>query len=115
MVQLADPRAAHKEQVHPSAVIYIKVALVLFLLTALEVAAYEAARRPRALQAVVHPVVVPFLLVLSAAKFSLVAMFYMHLKQDARIYRGLFGFPLLIAALIVVSLIVLLQYWRVSQ
>ena len=30
---------------------------------------------------------------LSAAKFALVAMFYMHLKQDSRLFTGVFVFP----------------------
>ena len=111
MADLLDPRAVHKEQVHPRAGLYLRVALVLFVLTALEVAAYEVARRPGALQSLIGPVVVPIILALSAVKFALVAMFYMHLKQDAQIYRGLFIFPLIIAAVVIVALIVLLRYW----
>ena len=38
------------------------------------------------------------LLLLSAAKFALVAMFYMHLKQDSKLFTGVFVFPLIIAA-----------------
>jgi caa(3)-type oxidase subunit IV len=112
MADLLDPRSVHKEHVHPTAGLYLRVAIVLFVLTALEVAAYEVGHRPGALQPVVGPVVVPILLVLSAAKFALVAMFYMHLKQDAQIYRGLFIFPLIIAAVVIVALILLLNYWR---
>jgi caa(3)-type oxidase subunit IV len=111
MADLLDPRSVHKEHVHPGAAIYFKVALVLFALTALEVGAYEVGRRPSTIQPLIAPVVVPIILVLSAAKFALVAMFYMHLKQDAQIYRGLFIFPLVIAAVLIVGLIVLLRYW----
>lgn len=49
---------------------------------------------------------------LSAAKFVLVAMFYMHLKQDPRLLANLFVMPLLIAAVIIAALIILFQYWR---
>ena len=49
----------------------------------------------------------PLLLLLSAAKFALVAMFYMHLKQDHRLFTGVFVFPLIIATVIILALIVL--------
>ena len=47
---------------------------------------------------------------LSAVKFALVAMFYMHLKQDNRLFSGVFVFPLIIATVIIVALIVLEAY-----
>jgi cytochrome c oxidase subunit IV len=50
------------------------------------------------------------LLLLSAAKFALVAMFYMHLKQDSKLFSGVFVFPLIIATIIIVSLMVLMAY-----
>ncbi len=108
-MDLMDPRVIHKEKSHPSAVIYLQVAVVLFGLTALEVGAYEVARRerPAPLAAVVGPLIVPILVVLSAAKFALVAMFYMHLKQDAKVYSGLFVFPIIIALAVVFALIAL--------
>ena len=48
---------------------------------------------------------VPLLLVLSAFKFALVVMFYMHLKFDSRFFVFLFGGPLLLAIAVVVSLL----------
>jgi heme/copper-type cytochrome/quinol oxidase subunit 4 len=53
---------------------------------------------------------VPVLMVLSAVKFALVAMFYMHLKQDSKLFSGLFVFPLMIAAFIIVVLMLLFSY-----
>jgi hypothetical protein len=50
------------------------------------------------------------LLLLSAAKFALVAMFYMHLKQDSKLFTGVFVFPLIIATFIVVALMALQAY-----
>src|ERR1051325_11532882 len=55
-----------------------------------------------------HPVLVPVLVVLSAAKFTLVVMFYMHLKADSRVFTFLFGAPLLLAAVVLVALLFLL-------
>ena len=90
---------------HPGPGLYIKIGVVLFVLTALEVAAYEVAHRPGALGTFLEPILVPVLLLLSAAKFALVAMYYMHLKQDSKLFSGLFVFPLIIAAVVIVSLI----------
>ena len=93
----------------------LKIAVVLFVLTALEVLAFEAGRGSFGAQAqsVFEPIVVLLLVVLSGAKFVLVAMFYMHLKQDSRLLSNLFIWPLVIAAGVIASLIVLLSYWRV--
>jgi len=54
-----------------------------------------------------HPVLVPTLLVLSAAKFALVVMFYMHLKADSKFFTFLFGAPLLLATVVLVALLLL--------
>jgi cytochrome c oxidase subunit 4 len=99
------------EHTHPTPGTYTKVGLVLFILTALEVALYEITfgEHAGALGDLTH-VFVPVLLTLSAAKFALVAMFYMHLKQDSKLFSGVFVFPLIIAIIIVVSLIVLMAY-----
>jgi hypothetical protein len=59
------------------------------------------------MQAMVEPIVVEILLVLSAIKFALVAMFYMHLKQDDRLLSGIFVFPIIIALAIAAALIAL--------
>ena len=103
------PATAHE---HPSAGIYVKIGILLFVLTALEVGLYEftygehAGATGQALQ----PFFVPLLLALSAGKFALVAMYYMHLKQDSRLFTGVFVFPLIIAVVIIVALILLEAY-----
>ncbi len=104
--------AAHTEHAHPTAALYFKVGLVLFVLTALEVGLYEITYgRARRLGGVcIMPFFVPVLLLLSAAKFALVAMFYMHLKQDSPLFSGVFVFPLLMAAVIIVGLMILMAY-----
>lgn len=115
----AHAAAVHHEHgpSHPTAGVYLRIGLVLFVLTALEVAAYEVAHREgMALGPAVRSVLIPVLLVLSAAKFALVAMYYMHLKQDSKLLSGVFVASLLIAAVVIVSLIVLMSYhmtyWR---
>jgi cytochrome c oxidase subunit IV len=99
------------EHSHPTPGTYTKVGLVLFILTALEVALYEVTfgEHAGALGDLTH-IFVPMLLSLSAAKFALVAMFYMHLKQDSRLFTGVFVFPLIIAAVVILALAALMAY-----
>ena len=100
------------DHAHPTPWLYLKVALVLFALTALEVLAYEVSHRPAwPMYGIVGPMVVPILLLLSAFKFALVAMFYMHLKQDSKLFTNLFVWPRLLAAAIIVALIVIKILW----
>lgn len=95
---------------HPGPAVYVKIAFVLFLVTALEVAAYELSHRGGTSEAVIGPILIPVLLVLSAIKFALVAMYYMHLKQDHKLFAGLFVFPLIIAGFIAIALMALISY-----
>lgn len=100
------------EHAHPSWQTYTKVALILFVLTAMEVAAYEVVHRhqPAGLATVLEPVVVEVLLLLSAFKFALVAMFYMHLKSDGKLLSGIFSFSLLLAAVMITALMIIFVY-----
>ena len=85
---------------HASVATYIKVAIILTAVTAIEVGAIY-----------IHaltPILVPTLLVLSAAKFSLVVLFFMHLRYDSRVLGALFFGPLTIAVVIVLALIALI-------
>ncbi len=50
---------------------------------------------------------VPALLILSALKFTLVVMFYMHLKMDSRFFTFLFGGPLFLALVMTMGLMFL--------
>ena len=103
--------ADEHEHGHPTPGTYTKVGLVLFILTALEVALYEITFGEHAgALGDLRTVFVPVLLALSFAKFALVAMFYMHLKQDHRLFAGVFVFPLTIAAVVILALAALLAY-----
>ena len=108
----ASPVTDAHEHAHPGVGTYVKVGLILFALTAAEVAVYEFGyeHANAGFGALLHPVVVPVLLALSALKFALVAMFYMHLKQDHRLFSGVFVFPLIIATIVILSLVVLMAY-----
>ena len=89
------------EHAHPTWSTYWKVALILTIITAFEVWAYYVP------SFVASRGFVPTLLILSAAKFAIVVMFYMHLKYDHRLFRVLFTGPLLIAALTLLALMFL--------
>ena len=109
--------AEHSEQSHASAGKYVQVAVVLFVLTALEVLLYELcyggmSHDLAGLSASLEPWFVELLLALSFLKFWYVAMFYMHLKFDSRILSGIFGFSLVIAFIVIVALIALFVYNR---
>ena len=63
-----------------------------------------------------EPFFIPLLLLLSAVKFALVAMYYMHLKNDSKLFSGVFVFPLIIAAVVIVALIILQAYhWAFAR
>jgi cytochrome c oxidase subunit IV len=93
--------AQHAEHAHPGPKFYALIGLVLTVLTALEVAVFYIPA--------LKPVLVPVLLVLTAGKFGLVVMFYMHLKFDSRIFSWVFVAPLILAAAVIVSLIILFK------
>ncbi len=81
---------------------YWVIGFYLFVLTALEILCYYIEDQLGSFAA-------PAILALSAAKFVLVVMFYMHLKYDSRIFTGVFLFPMALAALVIGSLVILYQ------
>jgi cytochrome c oxidase subunit IV len=93
----------HEAQ-HPSTTTYLVVAGILTVLTAMEVLVYQIPA--------LGPVMIPVLLVLMVAKFTLVAMFYMHLRFDPRMFTGVFVLLLFYAGVVVVSLFLLFLYFR---
>ncbi|HKJ93196.1 MAG TPA: cytochrome C oxidase subunit IV family protein [Longimicrobiales bacterium] len=94
--------AMHGEHSHPGYGTYVVVAIVLTVITALEVAVFYLPA--------MKPVMVPLLVALSAAKFTLVVMFYMHLKFDSNVFTSVFVAPLTLAILVAIALIVLFRY-----
>jgi cytochrome c oxidase subunit 4 len=92
---------------HASIATYVMIAIVLTLVTALEFASIYI----RALT----PILVPLLLVLSAGKFALVVLFFMHLRYDKPILSALFAGPLIIAVVIVVALMTLADAFLIFE
>lgn len=87
------------EHSHPTVGVYLRVAAALVILTVLEVGVFYVPA--------FHAVLVPTLVTLSAAKFALVVMFYMHLRDDSKVFTFLFGAPLLLAAVVLLALLLL--------
>ncbi|HLB26784.1 MAG TPA: cytochrome C oxidase subunit IV family protein [Dehalococcoidia bacterium] len=88
---------AHREGAHPGPAEYVKIGLTLAVITAVEVAVYYIDA--------LSDVLIPILIVLSALKFSLVVLWFMHLKFDNRLFSTLFvGGLMLVATLFVVVL-----------
>jgi cytochrome c oxidase subunit 4 len=86
---------------HPSWRFYLMVAAILTVITAAEVAVFYIPA--------MKPALAPILITLSSAKFAMVVMFYMHLKFDANVFRGVFVAPLILALLVVISLVILFR------
>ena len=84
------------EHPHPGAKEYLAIAVVLTVITAVEVAIFYVPQ--------LKAVLVPTLLTLSALKFGLVAMFYMHLKFDHKLFSWLFVVPMALAAVVILAL-----------
>lgn len=102
----ADHAALGEVHEHPTWKQYKWVALILTLITIVEVWVYYIP------SFVASKAFVPSLLLMSAVKFAIVVMFYMHLKYDHKVFRALFVGPLIIA--IVTMIVLLLLFGQIS-
>jgi cytochrome c oxidase subunit IV len=95
--------AAHDAHAHahPTWKQYKWVALILTLITVVEVWIYYVPA------IVASRAFVPMLLIMSAVKFFIVVAFYMHLRYDHKLFRALFTAPLIIAMTTIVALLFL--------
>jgi cytochrome c oxidase subunit 4 len=110
----ADPHAAHPEGIaheeHPTAAVYVRVAIILAIITAVEVIIYYVPA--------LRWVLVPALIVLSLAKFLMVVGYFMHLKFDNRLYRFMFAAGLIVTLAVYLALLAMFltsQYWAPLQ
>jgi cytochrome c oxidase subunit IV len=95
-----DVHAMGEVHEHPTWTQYKWVALILTLITVAEVWIYYTSFKD-------SPLFVPVLLILSAVKFAIVVLFYMHLKYDHKLFKALFTGPLIIAMSTLVALLFL--------
>ena len=105
MAEHVDPQSPDHVHEHPTWKQYRWVALFLTVVTIVEVWIYYIPSFANG------PAFVPSLLIMSASKFTIVVMFYMHLKYDHKLFRALFTGPLMIAMATLLALIFLLAKW----
>ena len=86
------PDAVHdpSEHAHPGEARYVQIALILGVITAAEVATYYFDEQ-------LGDALVPALIVMMIVKFAMVAMWYMHLKFDSRLFTRLFVTGIVVA------------------
>lgn len=94
--QVAPAAAARGEGAHPGPAIYVRVAMAMAVVEALEVVVYYAG--------VLGDSSLSFLLLLTVVQFALIAMWFMHLRFDSRLFSWLLvgGLVLAFALFIVV-------------
>ena len=97
--------AAADEHKHPSDWAYIKIALILAAITAVEVFTY--------FETVYNwgQLLVPSLLLMMVVKFWLVATWFMHLKFDNSIFAKMFVGGLLLAVAVYVATLTAFEFW----
>ena len=93
----------HEEE-HSSPRTYVQIAIILAIITIVEVIIYYVPA--------VRGILVPLLIVLSLAKFIMVVGFFMHLKFDHRLYRFMFAAGLILT--LGVYLAVLAMAWTAN-
>lgn len=91
-----------EDHAHPGEREYIKIAVILTLITIAEVAIYYIEG--------LRSILVPALVIMSVVKFIIVVSFYMHLKFDDRRLAWIFGLAMLVTISIVGALDVLHRY-----
>jgi cytochrome c oxidase subunit 4 len=101
--EVEDPHAAH-ERTHPPDREYIMVALILGIITAAEVATYYFDFSTATLVLLLIPMMI--------AKFAIVAMFFMHLRFDSKVFSAAFVFGLGLAAGVYIVALSTMHFWQ---
>jgi len=101
MSQETSTEAVHTD--HPTAGVYFRIAIILCVITAIEVGIFY-------LEDIGHWMI-PILTILSIGNFALVAMYYMHLKFDNKLFTILFLVGLVLAVAVVSMLLFLFSAW----
>ncbi len=96
------PAPEHDEHMHPSDWKYVQIALILGVLTAAEVATYYVD---------LGPLEIPILLTLMVIKFTLVVMWFMHLKFDSPLFTRTFVAGLSMAVVVYVAVLATFEFW----
>ena len=96
---MSEQKQQVQEHPHPGTGTYLAVFGVLTVITLVEGGVFYVPAFAN--------ILAPLLITLSSAKFALVVMFYMHLKHDHALFKGVFVVPLIIALGVVTALMLL--------
>jgi cytochrome c oxidase subunit 4 len=99
-----EPHHEAHQKTHPSDWTYIKVALILGALTALEVSTYY-------LEDPSTTFLVAALFPLMIIKFGVVVAYFMHLRYDNPLFRRVFVFGLVLAVVVYLVAMTSMQFW----
>ena len=97
------PAQGGTSHAHPSELEYVKIAALLASITGAEVAIYYV----KALKGIL----VPALIVFSAVKFSVVVLWFMHLRFDSRLFRRLFVTGVCLALFVFSAVLTTFHVW----
>ena len=104
----SDAHSAAEHDEHHGYIHYVVVGVILTVITVVEIMIPSVEAIRNALGTVWTTAT---LLILSFVKGAGVVMYYMHLRQDDRLFTALFMFPFLIASTIVV---ILFLFWTLT-
>jgi len=100
---------------HPSDATYWKVGITLFVLTALEVSTYwwssDAVHPSHPNLGIDSKATTAVLLTLMTIKFTMVALYFMHLKYDSKLFRRVFFFGLILAMVVFLVMLTTFEFW----
>jgi cytochrome c oxidase subunit 4 len=88
---------------HPSELEYVKIAAILALITGAEVAIYYVKS--------LKGILVPTLILFSLIKFTMVVLWFMHLRFDSRLFRRLFVTGLGLAMFVFTIVLTTFHVW----
>ena len=97
------PDSARPQYSHKMDLLYVKVAAVLVVLTAIEIYASYADFLDKAF--------LPLMLSLMATKFLLVVLFFMHLRWDSKLFGRMFWAGALLAVAVYVGALATFEYF----
>jgi cytochrome c oxidase subunit IV len=101
--EIRDDAAPHEHD-HPSDLKYIKVALFLAALTALEVGTYFVEDASTTFLVVT---LIPMMVI----KFGTVILYFMHLRYDNPLFKRVFLFGLILAVIVFAIALTSFEYW----
>lgn len=108
--ETVEPAEAHDTDAHddahdhPGDRKYVEIAIILAVLTALEVATYFFEEE-------LGDALIPILMVMMVVKFFLVAAWFMHLKFDSRLFSRLFVAGLVLASAVYIAMLAAFEFW----